>query len=259
MRIMTCNIRCFGGDDGEDAWPLRADFCTDVIRSRQPDIICFQEMWAEQFTDLRPRFDDYDFHGIIDEPQSNRPMNSVFYRRDRFTALSTGGYWLSTTPHVTGSKSWDSVCVRLATWIRFHDADGWDFRVVNTHLDHIGQEAREQQAALLVEDAAAYPPDYPQVLTGDLNCDARNPAMAVLFNGGWHDTYRQVHGTDLPGPTYHEFDGPGYTGDLNKIDWVLVRGAAAASSAEIVDDARPEDGRFPSDHYFVTADISPVG
>ena len=37
------------------------------------------------------------------------------------------------------------------------------------------------------------------------------------------------------------------------MDWVFVRGAVTVKDAEVIDDSR--DGRFPSDHYFVSAKI----
>jgi endonuclease/exonuclease/phosphatase family metal-dependent hydrolase len=49
MRILTCNIRYFGAPDGDNGWAHRSLRCAEVIRSRNPDVICFQEMWAAQF------------------------------------------------------------------------------------------------------------------------------------------------------------------------------------------------------------------
>jgi len=253
---MTCNIRCYGGDDGDDHWEHRKDFCAEIIRSRQPDIVCFQEMWTEQFADLKSVFPEFDSYGMIDEPLALHPMNTIFYRREAFDALSAGGCWLSETPHVTGSKSWDSACVRLANWVRMKDrGSSREFRVVNTHLDHRGQVARENQARIICEDAASYPDAYPQVLTGDLNCDVHNAAIEVLKHHGWVDTYGAVHGAEDPGFTYHHFEGPGFAASskCGKMDWVFVRGAWKTTDAEIIQDDR--DGRFPSDHYFVSADV----
>lgn len=256
MKVMTCNIRCYGGDDGDDHWSHRKDFCAGVIQSRQPDLICFQEMWGEQFADLKPLFPEYDSYGMIDEPHTFFPMNTIFYRRNAFQLLSAGGYWLSETPHITGSKSWDSACVRLANWLRLVEtASGKEFRVVNTHLDHRGQVARENQARIICEDAEAYPEDYPQILTGDLNCDKDNAAIQLLKKRGWVDTYGSVHGTEAPGFTFHAFKGPAFAEQsrVDKMDWVFMRGAVKTQAAEVVDDER--NGHFPSDHYFVLADV----
>lgn len=254
MKILTCNVRCFGAEDGQDGWVHRKDLCADVIRSQSADVLCFQEMWGEQYADLLAAFPGWRTRAMVDLPGGRRPMNAIFYRADRFTGISAGGYWLSETPHVPGSKSWDSACERLANWICLKDREtGVEFRVVNTHLDHIGQTARENQARLLVEDAAAYPAGYPQILTGDMNCDYRNPAIAILKAGRWQDTYALTHGTENPGHTYHAFKGSAFRSDCGKMDWVFVRGAVKTLGAGIVMDSK--NGRFPSDHYFVSADL----
>ena len=254
MKILTCNIRCFGAGDGANSWVNRASLCGAIIRSRLPDVICFQEMWEEQFADMSSAFKEYQSYAMVDEPVGRRPMNCIFYRADAYMRISAGGYWLSEKPHAAGTKSWGSDCVRLANWVRLQDrATGVDFRVINTHLDHVGQHAREQQARMIVEDAKAYPDDYPQILAGDMNCDSRNPAIAALKAGGWADTYGAVHGTKDPGHTYHAFLGPRFESDVGKMDWIFVRGGIKPVDAAIIEDSDGE--RYPSDHYFVSATV----
>jgi len=251
---MTCNIRYAGADDGHNGWAYRKDTCIEVIRSHAPEVICFQEMWHEQLVDLTAAFDQFSSFGLTSRTTDRHPPNTIFYRHDLFTAISAGGYWLSETPHVTGSKSWDSADVRLANWIRLEDKRSQkEFRVISTHLDHIGQTAREQQARVITEDAAAFPQEYAQVLTGDMNCDGRNKAIMTFIEAGWKDSYKTVHGTDDPGHTFHEFQGPEHATDIGKMDWIFVRGRTQVAGAEVVTDAL--DGRYPSDHYFVLADI----
>lgn len=123
--------------------------------------------------------------------------------------------------------------------------------MINTHLDHVSQIAREHQAGCIVEDANAYPQDYPQMLTGDMNCDTTNKAIDIFKAGDWIDTYGAVHETEDPGHTYHKFLGPEHDSSVGKMDWVLARGAVKVIDAAVIRDS--VDGRFPSDHYFVNA------
>ncbi len=250
MKILTCNLRGYGEGDGNNAWVYRKRLCIDTIKSESPDIICFQEIL--QFSEMTAAFPEYDTYGMVDEPTGRNQMNCIFYRRDIYDRISAGGYWLSETPHVPGSKSWDSACVRLANWIRLEDSEtGSDFRIVNTHLDHVGQQAREKQATLIYEDSAAYPDDYPQILTGDMNCDTENRAIDILKEAKWRDTYGAIHGTENPGHTFHAFLGPGYETSTGKIDWIFSRGKVLVSDAKVITSSL--NGRFPSDHYFVSA------
>jgi endonuclease/exonuclease/phosphatase family metal-dependent hydrolase len=254
MRILSCNIRYFGAPDGADRWEHRKECCINTIRSCDPDLIGCQEVWAEQVVDMQEAFPKYAWYGIVDEVDGKNPVDAIFYRRDKYDLISSGGYWLSETPHITGSSSWDSTCIRLANWVRLRDRlTGKTFRCINTHLDHISQPARENQARLILEDAAAYAVDFPQILTGDMNSDGKNKAMQSIIAADWVDTYAAVHGAEAPAPTFHGFQGPAYQGELGRIDWIFVRGGCAVTTAAVIEDHC--DGRYPSDHHFVMADI----
>lgn len=254
MKVLSCNIRYFGAEDGQHSWEHRKQLCADVIRSESPDIICFQEMCQQQFAYLTAALPGNQSYAMADLPTGQHPKNCIFFRDAAHTLISAGGYWLSETPHVAGSKSWQSAHVRLANWVRLKDhATGTEFRVVNTHLDNKGQAAREHQARVIVEDARAYPEDYPQILTGDMNCDCTSAAIDVFKAGGWSDTYSAMHGTENPGPTFHAFRGPAHDAAVGKIDWIFARGRANPMAAAVM--THSEAGRFPSDHYFVSADI----
>lgn len=258
MRLMTCNIRTSTGNDGEDHWERRKAFCASVILEREPDLFGVQEAQADQLGYLRAAATKYDAFGLPDEPGGRNAVNTIFYLRDRFEPVATGGYWMSETPHVAGSSSWDSACVRLANWMRLKDRETEaEFRFVNTHLDHVSQPAVENQARLINEDAAAYDADYPQFLTGDMNATATHPGIRSFLDAGWTDTYEAVHEELDPCDTFHAFRGEQHEGHSGKIDWVFCRGGVTVRGAEILKDS--EDGRFPSDHYFVTADCEVTG
>ncbi len=260
IKILTSNVRTADARDGDNSWELRRELCASVIRQQKADVIGFQEMRWQQFCDLRDALADYDHRVMVDHATTRNPQNAIFFRRDRFVAVSAAGYWLSETPHVAGSRSWDSAHVRYANWVRLEDRDsGLHLRVVNTHLDNKSQQAREEQARLLAEDAAAYPDDFPQILMGDMNADAANPAMQALMSAGWCDSYHAVHGTANPSFTFHAFQGVDFDpaarlhgkAPIGKIDWIYSRGPLKPIAAEIVKDSR--DGRYPSDHFFVSA------
>jgi len=253
MRFMTCNIRTSTADDGDDHWERRKALCVSVILDREPDVFGVQEAKEDQLIYIKAAMSRYGSYGLPDEPGGHNGTNTIFYLNDRFESISQGGYWMSETPHVPGSSSWDSRCVRLANWVILKDREsGVEFRFVNTHLDHISQPAVVGQARTINEDAAAYDPDYPQILTGDMNANITHPGIQSLFEAGWRDTYACVHGDGEPGNTFHKFQGDQWDGGSGKIDWVFVRGRVEVKGAEIVKDS--EGGRFPSDHYFISAD-----
>lgn len=76
---------------------------------------------------------------------------TIFYRQS-LKVKDSGEFWLSQTPAVHRSKSWDSAFPRMLTYGLFHEADRdlW-FYFMDTHLDHISSLARLNQARLILE------------------------------------------------------------------------------------------------------------
>lgn len=257
MRVMTCNIRVCTANDGNNAWDRRKELVAEVIRRHDPDLIGFQEMLRPQWAFLREQLEGYEWFGLARTREAVDPNNAIFWRRDRFELISPGGYWLSETPHVTGSYSWDSQQARLANWVRLHDHDhGLEFRFINTHLDHRGEEARPRQAQVINEDAMSFSPDYPQIFTGDFNAEPDTLPIEQLRSAGWRDTHQLVHGDGPPEHTVHHFEGEAYEHPHRKIDYIFVHGPLTAHDARIVKD---HDGEvYPSDHYFLVADLEPA-
>lgn len=254
LRVMSCNIRFFSAPDGINAWEYRKDLAARTIRSRNADIIGFQELWAPQAEFMRKVLPEYEWFGFCDDPDSDRPMNAIFWKASRFRLISPGGYWLSETPHISGSFSWDSMYSRLANWVKLEDLhSNRIFRLINTHLDHVGEEARYQQSRLINEDAQVWEGRCPQILTGDMNAEEHTRAIKNFLEGGWKDSYGAIHGEGVYPRTFHQFMGENYNGPHGKIDWIFYRGSVRPVDAEIVRDN--EAPLYPSDHYFLRTDF----
>jgi endonuclease/exonuclease/phosphatase family metal-dependent hydrolase len=262
LRVLSCNIRVDVPADGlsGDGWEHRKDFCAEVIRSRNADLIGLQETQPVHFEYLKQRFPEFETYALFNPGRILNPSNAIFFLRERFELISAGGFWLSETPHVAGSKSWDSANSRFINWVELKDRrTARDFRFWNTHFDHIGHKARENAGAMVVQACQPLPKGFPQLLAGDLNAGLTHTAMRNLLDGGWVDTYAAIHGPEDPGFTAHGFKGVKAEprradGSLKqKIDWVLVRGPVKPLAASIIRDSR--DGKYPSDHFFISADV----
>ncbi len=252
---MSCNIRFYTAPDGNNAWDFRKDLVVRVIRSRNPDIIGFQELWAPQVEFMAKALPEYRWFGFCDRPELDHPMNGIFWRQSRFRVLSPGGYFLSETPHVSGTKSWDSAHPRLANWLKLEDLQARRvFRLINTHLDHLGEEARHHQSQLINEESQIWGPDFPQILTGDMNAEADSRPIRNFLQAGWKDSYSAIHGDSAYPGTFHEFAGSDYKGPHGKIDWIFYRGPLNPVAAEVVNDN--EAPLYPSDHYFLCTDFN---
>jgi endonuclease/exonuclease/phosphatase family metal-dependent hydrolase len=263
-RILSCNIRTPLAADKKsgDGWDSRKELCAEVIASQKADLIGFQEAYTIQLDYLKRHLPEYGSFGQaipgyhpIPGPEYN-PINTIFYSRKRYELISAGGIWLSETPHIAGSVSWDSARPRFANWVYLKDrASGRDFRFWNMHLDHKGKVARKEQVRVFNEAANAYTELMPQIVTADFNADATTPPVKFMKEHGWVDTYAEIHGSQDPGFTFHKFKGPNYSNrkKKGKIDWIFYKGGLETVAAKVIKDSR--NGHYPSDHYFLSADL----
>lgn len=101
------------------------------------------------------------YSAVGDRTNSNHPSrdSQLLYDESRLALRDSGTLWLSATPDVTDTKVPGSANVRTMTWALLERkqasatevAASWCarcFLFVNLHLDHIGERARQEQAAL---------------------------------------------------------------------------------------------------------------
>lgn len=257
FRVMSFNVRNSNAQDGENAWSKRVDFFFDTITHFNPDLIGFQEVLAVQYDEITNRMSGYGFTGVArDDGKRRGEWALVGYRKDRFAPVTQGDFWLSETPTVAGSKSWDAALTRICSWVRLREtATGREFVFANTHFDHKGVIARQEASKVLSVQLATIAAGVPAILTGDLNINEDNPAYAVLVRSEtpgaihWIDSYREVHPKRLPDEaSFHAFKG---TIVGSRIDFIFHTAHFVATSSEI--DRTSREGRFPSDHFPVAA------
>ena len=155
LKIMTYNIRLDVASDGENAWPNRKDFFTSQIQFYAPDIFGVQEAMPNQVNDIASALPSYTHVGIAREGEGKGESSSIFYKKERFLVQQSNTFWLSETPDVI-SKGWDAAYNRVCTYALFKDLKTKKtFWVFNTHLDHIGEEARTKGLELILSKMKA--------------------------------------------------------------------------------------------------------
>lgn len=260
VRVMSFNIRYATDKDGADAWDKRKAFTLATIKAYNPDLLGTQEVLAAQADYLREQLPGYGFvGGGRDDGQRGGEFSPIQYRKDRFELLASGQIWLSETPDKVGSKGWDAALPRVATWAKLKDRTaGPELLFVNTHWDHVGRRARVESGKVmrrLVDEQREN--RLPVVVTGDFNSTEESEQYRTLTTGDGTgvrltDAYRTVHPD--PSPDESSFNGFKGTRQGKRIDWILHSPEWVARAAAI--DRTAKDGRYPSDHYPVTADLA---
>jgi len=261
VRVMSFNIRYGSAADGPNAWRVRRDAALHTATNFAPDILGLQEVEAAQADWLRESLPSMAFHGAgrIDG-ESQGEFAPILYLRDRFTFLAGGHFWVSPTPDAPGSKGWDAACERMASWVRLLDRrTNKPILVLNTHLDHVGVQARQRGLRLIRERLAKLAEGAEIILTGDFNTSGDGPDVAMLLSGATagegsqtltlRDTFRSIFPiVDRDEATFRDWTSR-ITGD--RIDWIVASKGLEPVDADIV--RRAPGGRLPSDHYPVTA------
>jgi len=263
FRVMTFNLRVDTPDDGENAWKYRAQRAADVIRDADPSIIGTQEAMIHMIEDLQSRLDGYEWVGEGRLGGTEGEFTALFVKKSDFIIMDSGTFWLSETPHVPGSRSWDSAYPRICTWCSLRSVKDKDFSlfVYNVHLDNISDEARVQGLRLVRSVIAGHRQSnrLPYILLGDFNCKPGSRAIQSLADGNtegsdglfFRNSYTEAGMKyEEVGLTCHKYKG-GHRGE--PIDYIFTSPELRVIGVEI--DRRTIRGGYPSDHYPVIAEI----
>ncbi len=252
LSVMTFNMRYDNPEDGQNNWRFRRERVAGVIKAQEVDVLGTQELLSNQFNELSGLLTGYQGVGVgrLDGVESGEYC-AVFFRKDRFTLLDSGTFWLSETPEVVGSLGWDGACERIATWVVLRDRDGREFFFIDTHLDHVGQVARDEGVSLLMKRIETLSGGRPVILTGDFNSEPGSAVVAhVQKDGVLRDAKAiaaQRSGTDW---SFSDF-GQIPEAERPLLDYIFVSGDIEAVRYEVLPDTF--DGGYVSDHAPVMA------
>ena len=268
IRIMTFNVQgCTYPQEGPHSWGSRAALNVETIRRYAPDLIGFQEVQSGNLATYGEELAGYDHvagnrYGDV-EPAEH---TSIFWRRERFTLVESGEFWLSETPDEP-SSAWGVPYPLGATWVKLRRTDDGAHLVhLNTHYEDgpDGEVSRVEGSALITRRLAQLQAGgIPAIVTGDFNCNPWHRPYRIFLDGGFSDTYRAAgHGDSAASSTFHGFRGAGYVAlewgreVFWRVDWLLTRDGASrlqTTSCTIARDADPPV--YPSDHFPVVAEV----
>ena len=260
LRIMTFNIRYDNPEDGENAWIHRKGHVVSMIRFHKADVVGLQEALAGQVVYLASELPEFGWLGVgRDDGDRRGEFTAIFYRKDRLKSIRNSTFWCSETPEKPG-LGWDAVCNRTVTWSAFVDKyTHISFYVFNTHFDHRGVKAREKSAHLLLRKVYTMADDTPVIITGDFNCKPGSEPYEIMIGSPLQKSVKRFSDArHISKYGHHGPDGT-FTGfDINAvptepIDFIFVSDDWNVLFHAILSDTF--DGRFPSDHIPVLAEI----
>jgi len=259
FEVGTFNIRYATLSDGPDAWPNRRREVCELLAAG--DIWGLQEVLPEQLDDILRACPSKAHIARTREVDPTKGEScAILFESARWKCdpLEHGTFWLSETPNIAGSKSWDSSIARIATYARLMERNAADdasprraFSFYNVHLDHRGSRAREEQVkVVLAHIAARRSADEPVVLVGDFNTGPDSTPIATVLSATpvFTDVWRAAN---PDAPEQGTFNGWKDSCGTSRIDFIFARGLSIERAS--IDLARRANGRWPSDHVPVRA------
>ncbi len=244
---MSYNIRYGTAEDGTNSWQYRYAASAMMLDDQKPDVVGLQEALYDQVQYLTTALDRvYKAVGVgRDDGKKAGEIMAVLYNFKTTKLLKWGTFWLSDTPD-TPSRGWDGACNRCATWAIMKDkATGKKFFVVNTHIDHVGEEAQQKGVKLVTDKVAELNKEgLPVIVTGDFNLEISSPALAPMKDG-----FQNARETAVVTDDHFSYNGWGKA--KSTIDYVWFKGFSCTRFETVT---KPYAERtFISDHFPVKA------
>lgn len=252
LKVMTYNIRLDTPHDSVNQWPKRSHKVYALLKKYDPDIIGLQEVLHHQLIDLLKNLPAYDHIGVgRDDGKTKGEYAAILFKKDRIKVSKQNTFWLSETPDIPGSKSWDAAITRIASWGSLKDVrTNKQFLMINTHFDHIGKDARTNSAALLKQKANEIATGVPLIISGDFNCTREEAPYATIMKNS-DVALIDPAPENAPG-TFCSFKVN--TIECRAIDYIFHSSDWTLKNYQVIQE---NDGKYyPSDHLPVMVEIS---
>lgn len=255
VKTMTYNLRYDTPNDGINQWSNRITKVNALLAKYDPDLIGVQEALKHQIDDVIKGLPQYVSVGVgRDDGKEKGEYSAILYKKDRFEIVSQKTFWLSESPDVPGSKSWDAAITRIVTVIKFKDKKlGKEFYHLNTHFDHIGKEARKNSVLLLhkfLVTEVLSKSHVPVLISGDFNSEPTEEPYQLMIAKNELTVFDSKPASSTTG-TFCGFEVGAIT--CRVIDYIFHSGDWKVEKYLVIQD---NDGKnYPSDHLPVLAEF----
>jgi endonuclease/exonuclease/phosphatase family metal-dependent hydrolase len=263
LTVMSFNVLCSLCNTSEyDPWQERLEYFRDIFQRHDPDLVGSQELTpldgeVEAMLDVLPGRGALYFRPEEGLPY---PDAAIFYKKDRFSVLEQGTYWLSPTPDEPRSTGFSSPqLARLVVWARLRDRNGdRELVFIDTHFDN-NSPSQQLSAPLTLERTAPWVKTHPVIFAGDFNSKPDSEAYSILTTDDSHGFVFQ-NAFDLApqkGPISNQDPAPPYD-TAERIDHIFLAGDQSTFDVKnwvadlYVYGAKK---RYPSDHFAIVSTL----
>lgn len=251
---------------------VRGDKLNALLNGEEIDIAGLQELRPSWRGFCHSGLDEkYGFTGYITGDTTEGGY--VIYRRDKYTVIQNGVFWLAPGAPTSYTKGWKTNFDRICTWVIFRiNATDDYFLFLDTHLDWNDAATNAKQAGVVVEQiislrdqmkTAFGVENCPLVVVGDMNSGPSSETYGV-FTAALYDARVRSRGKQI---YQHLSTSPGfnYVTSLDNaiandhiIDYIFCTRNITVNDYKMIHTSTNlcEYGEFISDHNAIIADIS---
>jgi endonuclease/exonuclease/phosphatase family metal-dependent hydrolase len=252
--VGTYNLRYENNFDTGNLWVDRAPVIEALIRFHDFDILGTQEGLIGMLNDLSKALPEYQRYGIgRDDGKDAGEHSAIFFKKDKFSLLKHGDFWLSQTPEKP-SLGWDATCCnRICSWVYLQDKKSKKkFYVFNAHYDYQKDLARNESSKLILKEIKRIAGNAPVIFVGDLNGSNETQWCKAIANSGLlKDTFKEAKYPYANNPSFQDFGKEIDRTDV--IDHIFVTKDFLVKRWGILSDTY--HGKYPSDHFPVLAEV----
>ena len=262
LRAMSLNIWNYN-----PPWPRRRELIVRTVRETDPDIIGFQEIRHDgarndagrnQAEQLAERLPDYRFvyRPAQRDPEDGRWEGLAIFSRLPFRSSS---YIELSRDASDGRDNHQRIVLHAEI-----ETPAGPLHFFNTHLS-LSRKGRSRTVREITAFVRRYSDGLPGILVGDFNeIPDGDPIRHITREAGFIDAWAHLHPgeqgwTYAAENAYVREKGGGKEGTGRRIDYIFIRpsgeGRAGLLACRRIADRPAEDGRFPTDHFGLAADL----
>jgi len=262
INVATWNIRINVREDSlaGNIWSNRREAIVKMVRLNDVDIWGVQEDFNKELNELNLKLPYFLRKGF---PNHENGMlgtfNTVFYKKERFSELESGMFYLAQQEDVP-MIGWNGKYIRSCTWVRLVErATSQSIWVFNTHMDYAGGEVERESCKMLLRKIREIAGENAAVIVmGDLNFNQYSPGYKILASSGIvEDSFDVAKKKIKTAGTFNKFRND-YNSDV-RLDFILVTNKINVLEYNVLLDTYLDqhgEDRFPSDHFPVIVKIN---
>ena len=275
LRIMTFNFKATTNNIGDffsRQETYRLHLAAKMIKAVNPDIIAFQEPHLFDLEKLQKLLPHYAWFGeptrltvsdiiskvdswnLIDKLKlksivNQADINAVMYKKRRLEFIDHGTFWLNEGQD-RYKLGWGAKSERTCTWAQFKDKRTkkkmWIF---NAHLDHKVEVARVKSLHMIhkVMKGKTENNQEPALIVGDFNMGENR--LECMYVNPWNLINTKAAALKTFGRYYT------YIPFASTFDYILMNNLALFTVEQHGVVEYTINGKAPSDHYAVVADV----